>query len=168
MFNYKAEDYEPSPILRAVQIFLLILIIAGVGLLLTQKIWVPKLVAYILKGEVLQAEDMIPETRPGKIDTGVEGIVTIGPLCPVMRENVPCPDKPFETALVISSNLPGKGGGIVVRTDKGGYFSQELVPGTYTVRAQSEVRMPSLAPVSFEVKSGQRTALNLQFDSGIR
>ena len=149
--------------MKLVQIMLLVLIIIGVGLLLTQDKWVPKAVEHLLKEDAA-----VSETRPGKVDTGVEGIVTIGPMCPVMREDVPCPDKPFETTLVISSDLPGKGAGIVISTDKNGYFSQELVPGTYTIRAQSEGMMPSLSPVTFEVKSGKRASLNLQFDSGIR
>ncbi len=43
--------YNPSPLLKAVQIILLILIVIGVILLLTQKIWVPKLVELILLNE---------------------------------------------------------------------------------------------------------------------
>ena len=42
-------NYQSSPFMRGVQIFLLILIIIGIGLLCTQKYWVPSLVDYILK-----------------------------------------------------------------------------------------------------------------------
>lgn len=42
------KNYHPTPFIRFVQIFLLILIILGLGLLFTQHIWVPKLVGYIL------------------------------------------------------------------------------------------------------------------------
>ncbi len=38
--------------MKALRIFLLILIIIGIGLLLTQKLWVPKLVNKIISGEV--------------------------------------------------------------------------------------------------------------------
>lgn len=49
--NFNSQDYHPSPILRAVQVTLLILIIIGIGLLCTQKLWVPKVVDYLLKDE---------------------------------------------------------------------------------------------------------------------
>ena len=52
MFSHT--NYHPSPLLRKFQIFLLILIIIGIGLLATQKIWVPKLVAYILNTEITE------------------------------------------------------------------------------------------------------------------
>ncbi len=50
--NFNRSDYHPSPLLKAVQIFLLILIIIGIGLLMTQKLWVPKVVDYMLGREV--------------------------------------------------------------------------------------------------------------------
>jgi TM2 domain-containing membrane protein YozV len=37
--------------MKALRIFLLVLIIIGIGLLITQKLWVPKLVDHILKSE---------------------------------------------------------------------------------------------------------------------
>lgn len=46
--SWKRQNYHPSPLLRAFQIFLLILIIIGIILLCTQNFWVPKLVNYIL------------------------------------------------------------------------------------------------------------------------
>jgi hypothetical protein len=35
--------------IKAVRIFLLILIVVGIGLIITQNAWVPNVVAYILK-----------------------------------------------------------------------------------------------------------------------
>lgn len=52
-FHWKQGAYNPSPFLRAVQILLLVLIILGIGLLFTQKIWVPKVVAFLLNKETL-------------------------------------------------------------------------------------------------------------------
>ena len=49
-FYPSKETYNPTPLLRAVQIFLLALILAGVVLLSTQNIWVPKVVQYLMKG----------------------------------------------------------------------------------------------------------------------
>lgn len=50
-FNFKRDNYHPSPLLIAIQVFLLNLIIIGIVLLVTQKLWVPKLVQYILRNE---------------------------------------------------------------------------------------------------------------------
>jgi len=162
--------------MRAIRIFLLVLIIIGIGLLITQKTWVPKIVDYILKSEVVSPEPILPisiptpVSRPGKVDTGVEGIVTIGPTCPVVRvpDDGTCADKPYQTSLIIEGNIIGKNGGILVSTDSKGYFSKELVPGTYTIRAQADVVMPRLSPVTFTIKLHERASLNLEFDSGIR
>lgn len=46
--NWKKYEDNSSPTIRMVRIVLLILIIVGVGLLLTKDMWVPKLVDYIL------------------------------------------------------------------------------------------------------------------------
>lgn len=47
-FNCKEKKYHSGPVIRAVRIFLLILIVIGLGLLATQNFWVPKLVDFIL------------------------------------------------------------------------------------------------------------------------
>ncbi len=52
-FHWRQGGYNPSPFLRAVQFFLLVLIVIGVGLLLTRKLWVPKVVAFLLNEETL-------------------------------------------------------------------------------------------------------------------
>ena len=65
-FYPSREKYNPTPLLRAVQIFLLALILAGVVLLSTQNIWVPKVVQYLMKGENTQAvveENIIKDSQ---------------------------------------------------------------------------------------------------------
>jgi hypothetical protein len=183
LFNWKKEDYHPSRFLITTQIVLLVLIIIGIVLLFTQNIWVPKLVDRILSLETSNIASLPtvsstdtnpsvipPSTRPGKVDTGVEGIVTIGPTCPVMHypPDDTCADKPYQTALVIVGGAHGSTSKITVHTDAKGYFSQELAPGTYTISSQTGVVMPRLAPVTFVVTTHKLVSLNLQFDSGIR
>lgn len=100
----------------------------------------------------------------------MEGIVTIGPTCPVVRypDDGTCANQPYQTTLIIVSTLPGRGGGILVKTDSKGYFSKELTPGTYTINAQAEGKLPRLSPETFTVVLDKRVSLNLVFDSGIR
>ncbi len=50
-YNYKSGEYKQSTFMTVVQIILLILIIAGLTLLFTQKHWVPGVVNYILESE---------------------------------------------------------------------------------------------------------------------
>lgn len=186
-FNHR---YRRSTFLRGIQIFLLALIIIGVGLLFTQKYWVPKLVSHILGPETETSYDPsvdpvdnisttptetptktpTPAVVPPKLDSGVSGNVTIGPTCPVVREPADpnCADKPYKTTLVISSNIPGRGTGILVYTDGYGHFSQLQPPGTYTIRSQSDSVMPRLNPVTYEVMAHKVTTVDLVFDSGIR
>lgn len=169
--------------MRAPHFFLLILIILGAALLVTRGYWAPYLTGEA--GETLPHEEssavvpVVPAITNRSVDepvqppepspSGVYGIVMIGPTCPVERsdDDGKCDDKPFQTILVITSDVPGRGN-VVVASDSQGRFSQNLVQGTYTIRAQSDVLMPSLAPVTFVVRKQQRTQLTLEFDSGIR
>lgn len=48
-FRFKYKEYHPTPLMRGIQIFLLILILIGVALIVTQDLWVPSLVDFILK-----------------------------------------------------------------------------------------------------------------------
>lgn len=178
--NWKERWNNQSKFLGGVQILLLVLILVGLGLLVTQKTWVPKLTSAILSTQTGQylfppiisdkKATTTPDTRPGKIDTGVEGIVTIGPTCPVehMPPDPKCADKVYPTTLVLATTIIGKNGGVLVKTDSHGYFSHEVAPGTYTLRAQSESGMPYFTPITFQVVAHKITSLNLKFDSGIR
>jgi len=169
--------------IKFVRIFLLVLIVIGIGLIATQKSWVPELVNKILSSDpnfnkilppvvLLPIKPVVPPVvRDGKVDTGVEGIATIGPTCPVERipPDPACADKPFKTNLVIASTLPGRGTGILITTDANGYFSHALSPGTYTISAPGgETSLPRLTPIKFTVTLHNVVSLNLQFDSGIR
>jgi hypothetical protein len=60
---YYCKNYCPSPLLRAFQITLLILIVIGIGLLLTQEKWVPLFVNYLLEREGV-ANQMEETPRP--------------------------------------------------------------------------------------------------------
>ena len=51
-FISKCREYHASPLLKAIQIFLLILIVIGIGLFFTQSRWLPNLTNYILKSEI--------------------------------------------------------------------------------------------------------------------
>ena len=56
-------ENNSSPLVRVVRLVLLVLIIIGIGLLLTLKMWVPKLVNIILSSEEIPTV-VIPEVQP--------------------------------------------------------------------------------------------------------
>ena len=64
-FYWKQIENNSSKTIRIIRIILLILIIIGIGLLLTQKIWVPKLVDKILSYDIKNIPIvMLQETQP--------------------------------------------------------------------------------------------------------
>ena len=99
-------------------------------------------------------------------DTGVEGIATIGPMCPVMRIDTPCPDKPFQATLTVFTTSQQKV--TQLQTDANGHFKIELAPGNYILHPESKNIMPHANDIPFTVTAGAFTQVNISFDSGIR
>jgi hypothetical protein len=100
--------------------------------------------------------------------SGVYGRVTIGPMCPVVRAEEPCPDKPYQTTLVILNTSGEKVTNIA--TDAAGRFRVNLSPGDYILQPETPQNQP--LPISqeqqFSVVAGRFTELNISYDSGIR
>lgn len=112
-----------------------------------------------------EAGDVLPDA------TGVRGVVTAGPTCPVVTEppDPACAERPVAGAVLVFSN----GGGTEVAratsaTD--GTFSVELAPGAYQVTTEPvEGLMGTPAPMDVEVEAGQpMTELQVSYDTGIR
>ena len=103
---------------------------------------------------------------PQSLDSGIEGIVTIGPMCPVMQENVPCPDKPYQAEL----NVLTTSGKEVTRfqTDENGRFRIDLAPGDYILHPESPNGLPYAEDLPFTVNDHEFTQLKISYDSGIR
>lgn len=101
-------------------------------------------------------------------DSGVEGRVWVGPMCPVVQEGVDCPDRPLEADLEVLDS----GGGVVARarSEADGAYRIPLAAGAYVLTPLSpgEAGLPFASPVPFEVPSGAWVTLDLHYDSGIR
>jgi len=103
---------------------------------------------------------------PRPLDSGIEGTVTMGPMCPVMQANVPCPDQPYQAALTV---LTTSGKKITqFQTDEQGHFRIDLAPGDYVLHPESPNKMPFAADVPFTVEEHKFTSLKIIYDSGIR
>jgi hypothetical protein len=99
--------------------------------------------------------------------SGVEGLVRVGPMCPVVQAGVECPDAPLEADLVIEDDS----GRVIARarSSAAGAYRIALDPGSYVLVPQSPpAGLPFAAPAAFEVPSGAWTVLDITYDSGIR
>ncbi len=104
---------------------------------------------------------------PTPTDSGVEGRVWVGPMCPVVQEGVDCPDSPLSAKLVVED----ENGRTVARGESGtdGAFRIPLAHGDYRLVPQpGESGMPWASPLEFRVLAGEWTPLDVYYDSGIR
>jgi len=97
---------------------------------------------------------------------GIDGTVLLGPICPVISEENPCPDRPYEAWIVILDHRRRKVGRISSYTD--GRFRVGLEPGTYILDPESGDPYPVGEEEVVEVAEGVYSSVTLYFDSGIR
>jgi hypothetical protein len=103
---------------------------------------------------------------PQPSDSGIEGTVAVGPMCPVMQANVPCPDQPYQATLTVLTTSGKKV--LQFQTDEKGRFRVNLASGDYILRPESPNAMPSAAEMPFTVDEHKFTMLEISYDSGIR
>ena len=111
---------------------------------------------------------VIEPLAPPEGISGVQGVVTLGPLCPVQRADRPCPDRPFEATLLLL-DLSGRE---VARTNSGsdGLYRMAAPGGSYTLVPQPvEGRpLPAASAVPIAIRVGHWATVNVAYDSGIR
>jgi hypothetical protein len=104
-----------------------------------------------------------------RADTGVSGVVHVGPQCPVEAVGRPCPDRLSDHVRVTVSQASGAQttGKLVAqgRTDTDGGFRIPLAPGEYLVTADAGMSCQSTAT---RVVAGRYVSLDIRCDSGIR
>lgn len=102
-------------------------------------------------------------------DSGITGQVTVGPSCPVVQVNSPCPDKPFKATLVVTDPL-GNQTVATLTTDADGKYRLPLPAGDYRLEPQApNPGAPPQAPGEpFHLEAHQWLKINVTYDSGIR
>lgn len=99
-------------------------------------------------------------------DSGIEGQVLIGPMCPVVQVGQECPDQPYQATLTVNS--PNGRKIVQVQSDAQGRFKIPLAPGDYILHPESPNGIPSASEQSFRVEAGKFTQMVVNYDSGIR
>jgi hypothetical protein len=101
-----------------------------------------------------------------RLETGLEGVVTRGPIQPVCSVDVPC-DAPFSAEFRVFQEDR-----IVAsfHSDSGGRFRVELMPGSYEVAPDPDapIFLAETQRRPVEVGPTGITNVTLQFDTGIR
>ena len=122
----------------------------------------------LVVGLVSLAACGITAAAPAPADSGIRGRVTIGPMCPVVQEGIPCPDQP----LVATIRVRRPDGKLVAtaRSGKEGRFRIYLAPGRYRLvpLSPAAATLPYAAPIVARVRPHAFTRVAIQYDSGIR
>ena len=98
--------------------------------------------------------------------SGVEGQVLIGPMCPVVQEGVPCPDKPYQATVAVLDEKRNKI--TQFESDAQGNFKIGLKPGTYLLAPESPNGFTRADEQTVTVIEGQFVRVTITYDSGIR
>jgi hypothetical protein len=104
--------------------------------------------------------------NPAPRESGIEGQVLMGPMCPVAQQGQGCPDQPYQATITVNS--PNGGTILQFQTDGAGHFKIPLVPGEYVLHPESPNGMPLAADQSIVVGASQYTQIVVKYDSGIR
>ena len=106
----------------------------------------------------------------GAGQTGIGGVVTAGPVCPV-EKNPPdprCAPRPVDGAILVVRNAAGTEVARVTTTADGTFFA-ELPGGFYVVMPQpAKGLLGTPDPQSVTVADGAAVRLDLSYDTGIR
>ena len=105
------------------------------------------------------------------ISSGVQGVVSIGPTCPVMRipPDPKCADKPYATSVqVIEAGTSKNSPFGVAQTDKNGKYKITLPPGEYFLQPVGASPLPKCETNNITIVQSKMINVDLSCDSGIR
>lgn len=99
-------------------------------------------------------------------EQGIDGLVLLGPVCPVQSAEDPCPDVPYVATITITD--PGGRLVGIVESGEDGRFRVGLRAGQYVLDPQSGDPWPSANEQIVTVDAGRYTEVVVSFDTGIR
>lgn len=108
------------------------------------------------------ADDLLGPDAP----QGIEGIVLLGPQCPVQSLEDPCPDLPYEAWIEVRR---ASGESVTrIRSAEDGRFRVGLRPGRYILDPESGNPFPIASELEVQVDEGVYAEVTVSFDTGIR
>ena len=97
---------------------------------------------------------------------GIDGIVLLGPQCPVESLEDPCPDLPYQAWITVRRE---DGANVTrIRSGEDGRFRVGLRPGLYLLDPESGNPFPVAGEQEVRVEEGVYTEVTVGFDTGIR
>jgi major membrane immunogen (membrane-anchored lipoprotein) len=109
----------------------------------------------------------MPIIRSSTPSSGIEGLVTEGPMCPgpVAISDTQRLDQPYQATISIldANNTPIT----QFQTDVSGFFKITLSPGTYILHPESDKALPHAVDQSIIVTAGKFTQVTIMYDTGI-
>jgi len=97
---------------------------------------------------------------------GIEGLVLLGPLCPVVSEDDPCPDRAYQATIEVRD--AGDRTVTRVRSGADGRFRVGLEPGSYLLHPEPGDPLPMAGDLEVVVQSGAWAEVTVSYDTGIR
>jgi hypothetical protein len=125
-------------------------------------------VTLLSEGGDVVPPDAMPSPPAGG-GTGITGLATAGPVCPVEQPGDPnCAPRPVAGAFIVVSDASGaEVGTTITRAD--GSFDLQLAPGDYVVQGRPvDGLMGAPGLVSVTVRDGSLVKVELAYDTGIR
>ena len=103
-------------------------------------------------------------------NSGVSGTVSLGPICPVMREgDDSCADRSFQTTVQVMRKNDIKNSLFAsVETDNDGWYRFALPPDEYTLQPIGGKPFPSCGSTDVIIEPDKMIEVNLSCDTGIR
>jgi hypothetical protein len=112
--------------------------------------------------------EITPSPSPSPVDSGIEGVVRLGPTCEGATRASPCIE-PYAAALQVLDSDDNLVAEVTSATD--GSFRVTLPPGVYTVQPvppENGDQFPSAQPLSVVVGEDEYTQVEVDYDTGIR
>jgi hypothetical protein len=176
--------------MKIIRIVLLVLIVIGIGLLVTQSLWAAPFANWIINqggpavsqqlpiststSSVQHVRPVPPAPKPTPSSHAVgtlEGNMTIGPVCPVEQAGHPCNPTPAMYAAHLVYVYTSDRTRIIATLvpDANGHFSVTLPVGNYVADVQHQpVGSAQGVPATFTITEGKIVSLTLTIDTGIR
>jgi hypothetical protein len=109
----------------------------------------------------------VGELAPSELNSGLEGLVMVGPQCPVVRVGESCPDAPYAATFELwqAGMLKAR-----FQSDAQGQFRVLVKPGSYLLEPKSPpgVALPAAGAQPVTVLEGVFSSVRVVYDSGMR